>query len=398
MRARWALVAGLLLVTTVGTGAVAAMLLPRGVAEEGTATVGVLVASSVIWAALGALLVSKRPRNPLGWLLLLAGAGMNTGIAAWGYSTYAIELHPGTLPYPGYVRTLLGSAWLPATVVLLVLIPLTFPTGRPPTPGWRWVGWLGVAATMLLVGNMVWVTLRYPHLIAGDWDAVEAAAADSLFWRMGELGFPAILAAAVLAWISLLVRFRRSVDNERQQLKWFVFAVALTITHVVVVNVVPGRSVALEVVGGIVAMPSMAVAIAVAVLRYRLYEIDRIISRTVTYAVLTVMLVGIYGAGVLGLGALVRVMTGGGGSDVVVAASTLGVAAAFGPLRRRIQTLVDRRFNRRRYDAQQAIGEFTQGLRNEVDLDTLGGDLVHVADDALQPSMIGLWLRSEAPS
>jgi hypothetical protein len=271
MRARWAAAAALLLLlVAVGTGAVAASLLPHGVGEEATATVAVLVASSVIWAALGALLAHKRSSNPLGWLLLAAGAGMNTGIAAWGYSTYAIELYPGALPYPGYVRILLGSAWLPAIVALVVLIPLTFPTGRPPTPRWRWVGWLGVSAAILLIGSMVWVTLRYPQLIAGDWDVVEATVADSLVWRVSELGMPAMLAAAVLAWVSLVVRFRRAGGDERQQLKWFVFAAALTITYFVLGNILPGgRSVALDVAVGIVAMPSMAVALAVGGRRYR---------------------------------------------------------------------------------------------------------------------------------
>jgi hypothetical protein len=207
--------------------------------------------------------------------------------------------------------------------------------------------------------------------------------------------FVVLLVGAVLAGASaLVVRYRRARRGERQQLKWAVLGGLVSVSVYLTGDLttrLPGVDWWLV---SLVAFTVFPLTVALAVLRYRLYDIDRIVSRTVSYGLLTALLVGVYAAGVVGLGGLIRSATGGGGGDLVVAASTLAVAALFGPARRRIQDLVDRRFNRARYDAQQTVEAFAQRLRDEVDLDTLCADLRASANEAIQPRSASVWVRA----
>jgi hypothetical protein len=231
---------------------------------------------------------------------------------------------------------------------------------------------------------------RGPALVdpAGEGPALPAAVE-----ALGGVAFPLMLVCGVAAVLSLVVRFRRSRGVERQQLKWFVYAAAVTLAGVLVIELVPipEGSVAddLLAVVGLVVVPSIPVAAGIAILRYRLYEIDRIVNRTLVYGLLSALLVLVYAAGALWLPRLLDL----GESELVVAASTLAVAALFQPARRRVQALVDRRFNRARYDAARTVEAFSARLRDQVDLDTLSAELLAVVDHTVQPAAASLWLR-----
>jgi hypothetical protein len=204
-----------------------------------------------------------------------------------------------------------------------------------------------------------------------------------------------VLALAALA--SVVVRFRRARGEERQQLKWFAFVVAADLALIPGVGEVAQR--VAPVLGELVVFPVgvslIPIAIGVAVLKYRLYDIDRVINRTLVYGLLTVLLGAVYAGGVFGLGQFLNPVTGESG--LAVAASTLAVAVLFQPARRRVQAVVDRRFNRRRYDAAKIIGAFSTRLRDQLDLDTLSTELVAVVDQTMEPTRVSLWLRPSAP-
>jgi 4-amino-4-deoxy-L-arabinose transferase-like glycosyltransferase len=207
------------------------------------------------------------------------------------------------------------------------------------------------------------------------------------FWLMVLCGLACLTALAL--------RFRRSRGVERQQLKWFLFACAITITIFIVVQPATSQQWNLALLLALPVVPAIPVAAGIAILRYRLYEIDRLISRTLSYALLTALLAGVYTGAVLVMGQVF----GGVGRDPpswVVAGATLAVAAAFQPARRRIQAVVDRRFNRRKYDAARTVETFSARLRDEVDLDALSAELLAMADQTMQPTTASLWLRPAA--
>jgi hypothetical protein len=329
------------------------------------------------FALIGGLICVRRPGNRIGAVFLVFGGVMvlQAFCRAYAASAWFGEALPG-----GDLATWL-SIWVevPAIVALLIFLPLLFPTGRLLSPRWRLVAWLAIG---LAVAASVALAVDPEPIVDMPFDnpfAVPALGPFSAFMRDTGFVFVPILALAAVA--SLILRVRRSTGVERQQMKWFGYSFALAAVYMLVVwglfGAVLGVTnfhpvINLVGVGLFLAIPA---SVAIAVLRYRLYDIDRLISRTVSYAALTLVLVGIYVAGVLGLGSLVRALTGGGGGDLVVAASTLAVAAAFGPVRHRVQALVDRRFNRARYDAQRTVEAFAQRQRDEIDLGALAGQL-----------------------
>jgi hypothetical protein len=205
-----------------------------------------------------------------------------------------------------------------------------------------------------------------------------------------------MLLAGLLAVISLVLRFLGARGDERQQIKWFASAATLTFTWILLFEQLlgpqEGAFEAIVALSGLVVVPSIPIATGIAILRYRLYDIDRIVNRALVYAALTVTLVLVYLGGVISLQYAFRTMTGGE-SQVAVVASTLAIAALFNPLRWRIQALVDRRFYRRKYDAQKTLAVFSSRLREETDLDALGGELVTVVRETVQPASVALWLR-----
>jgi hypothetical protein len=347
------------------------------------------VLAAVSAVTVGAVLASRRPRHPVGWLLLAFGVSTNASGVAEAYADYALLARPGTLPAARYVALYLPATVITALTCLGFVLVLT-PTGSLPSPRWRW--WAYVAAAAPVVSLLVITLAPRPF------DRPYQAAANPLDLS-GLGGAPLVLyqtafavtnLAVVVAAGSLVVRFRRARGTERLQLRWVALAAALASlgSLVVLAAIAMGATPGLLgwVAGFYVAI--LPLAIGAAILRYRLYDMDRIISRTLAYGLLTVLLGGGYAGVVLGLGQLL-----GRDSSLVVAGATLAVAAAFQPARRRVQRVVDRRFNRRRYDAAQTIAAFSARLRQQVDLDTLTAELLGVVEQTMQPAGVSLWLR-----
>ncbi len=347
--------------------------LPRG-----GATLWALPAVSLTFAGVGALLARRRPENPVGWLLAGWGLALAFRFSVQSYVD-AGSASPGGLPGAGWPAWLATVVWHPAFALLAFLV-LTFPHGRLLSPRWKVLAWL----TVIVYGLLAMAAALSPQAVHSAYPDVAivvrtplSGVADVTF----ELLLQVQLALLLGALLSLVIRLVRSRGEERQQIKWFVYTVVFTVVAFIGGIVVLGRGYLVPVFAAI------PVATAVAVLRYRLYAIDRILSRTVSYAALTGVLVAIYVGLVTLFGQLV------GHSSLAVAAATLAVAALFQPVRRRVQAGVDRRFNRARYDAAGVVEEFRRQLRQEVNLDALSTELIAVVQQTVQPVTVGLWLR-----
>jgi hypothetical protein len=308
-----------------------------------------------------------------------------------GYARYGLLVSPGAVPAVGHVRTLGDTfALWPACIGFILLLT---PTGSLPSPRWRW--WAGITAVAPLSWKAATVlgfaTVEFPPFYSFRNPYFVPLASPAIVVALPALVIT--LLSVVVGGASLVVRFRRARGVERQQLRWVAAAAAVAAAGIPVAIV--GISLESPAVVGVAVLGSAAVlclAIAAAILRYRLYDLDRVISRTIAYGLLTLSL-GLGYAGVaLGLGQLL-----GQDSSLAVAGATLAVAAIFQPARRRIQALVDRRFNRRRHDAAQTIAAFSDRLRDQVDLDTLTGQLLAVAEETMQPTRASLWLRPQGP-
>jgi hypothetical protein len=334
----------------------------------------------LVLGVVGTLIASRHPGNPIGWLFCGLALWVATSELGGAYGFVAAERG-----LPGGVagEWLFSWGWI-VSVAAWVVVALLFPDGRLPGRRWRPAIWVSLAgAVLLFVGQ---------GLDAGQ--AVDYSSGrnplgiDSPVVTAAEpVGIALLMAGLVAAVASSVLRYRRARGVERQQLKWFAFAGLLFALVMPLAAAFWYRSVLVQVLSG-VAFNAMPLAIGVAILRYRLYDIDRIISRTLAWALLTLLLGLGYAAVVLGLGRLLPQ-----DSSLAVAAATLVVAAMFQPLRRRVQAAVDRRFNRHRYDAARTIQAFSGRLREEVDLDTLTGELLAVAEETMQPTHASLWLR-----
>jgi hypothetical protein len=347
-------------------------------------TLAALTASLV-----GVVLASRRPRHPVGWLLLALGLCLATSGAAAGYVPYGLVVRPGALPAAHVVARLYPTV-IDASLAALGFVLLLTPTGAPPSPRWRWWAWGSAGATVVL---LVAATIAPGSLDPGVL-VVRGPQEFRAFGGTLRLANQAALAAAILTilagTVSLVVRFRRARGIERQQLRWLALAAALTgVAMGAVAVLVAAGEVNLAGWVAVLCLVLLPLATGAAILRYRLYDLDRIISRTVAYGLLTVLLGGGYAVVVLGLGQLL----GRRSPSLVVAGATLAVAALFQPARRRIQQLVDRRFNRRRYDAARTIQAFSARLRQQVDLDALTAELLAVVEETVQPTQASLWLR-----
>jgi hypothetical protein len=357
------------------------------------ATVAPVALAVMSASVVGALVASRRPRHPVGWLLLGVGLAVAFNVLVEPYVKYGLLVRPGSLPGARQLVGLVYSSFFVALSCTGFVLLLT-PTGRLPSPRWRW--WARVAAAapvVVVVGFAVQPDPLAPDYL-GNPLAVPALAGPLL---------PAALAGTAVVVVSLLVgagsrvgRFRRARGAERLQLRWLALAAAGAALLVPVALVAGVRG-----VDGLV-LASLALCVALlplatgaAILRYRLYDLDRIISRTVAYGLLTLVLGLGYGGAVLLLGHLFGDI-GGEPPSWAVAAATLAVAAVFRPARRRVQLLVDRRFNRRRYDAARTLQGFSERLRQEVDLDALTSELLLAVDRTMQPTRASLWLRHPA--
>jgi hypothetical protein len=350
---------------------------------------------SGLWAvgfgSMGALLTWRRPGHLVGWIFAAAGLVAAVQFATFEYALAAIVGHRG-LPGGEYVGWVQLWIWVPLIALITVYLFLLFPDGRLPGPGWRLVSWLAggfvvleVAGDALTRGAVASLpVVRNPFGVSPAW--VPLAAIGS--------GLVGLLGCVVLAAWSLFSRSRRGPSVERLQIKWLAYSgclVALTlVSSTIVSEILPlSAGIAGRLIEGamMIAVLTMPAAVAVAVLKYRLYDIDRIISRTLAYAIVTGLLVGLY-AGLVLLATQVLRFQG----SVAVAAATLAAAAVFNPLRRRVQLSVDRRFNRARYDAEQTIAAFAARLKDIVDLNSVQADLVAVVDQALEPAHVSVWI------
>jgi hypothetical protein len=354
----------------------------------------ILAFGFLVFPVVGALIASRRPGNPIGWLFCAEGFVFTLAVFAEAYASRALDT--GSLPAGREVAAL--STWLQGPVLFcaLVFLLLLFPDGHLPSPRWRWVGWLAVG--MVLELAVVSGLTPGPLDSFPDVDnpfGVDLLAGDARR-ALEVIGYLALLGVALASAISLVRRFRRATGDERQQLKWFGSAAGLLAVVLVVAPVLWSISTdATETAWFVlffVAFGAIPIATGIAVLKYRLYDVDLIIRRTLVYGVLTGALAGLYFAIVLVLQAAFSSFTQG--NELAIAGSTLAAAALFRPARARIQAFVDRRFYRRKYDAQRTLEAFSARLREEIDLQALTGELEGVARETMQPAHVSLWLRT----
>jgi hypothetical protein len=344
-----------------------------------------LVPLSLPFATVGALIAGRHYHNLIGWLLCALGLVVAVLLVGNQYSRYALVTVPGSLPAGDWVAWL--AVWpVELTVLLLILVLLLFPDGRSLSPRWRPLVWLAVALGLVSAGALALSVVNFDNVPYAQHPVqlLDAGIARAIYDTCAALSLGVLLAAGC----SVLVRLRRARGDERQQLKWFAYVGAVGAVLLLAWSFVRPD----PVIVALVWLPALAATIGIAILRYRLYDIDRIINRTLVYGLLTALLAGVYAGLVLILGQLFG-RIGTEPPSWTVAGATLAVAALFQPARRRIQAVVDRRFNRRKYDAARTIEAFSARLRDEVDLDVLAAELLVVADQTMQPTTVSLWLR-----
>ena len=364
-------------------GTFAAVVVTGAAAEDGEGSAFAYTFFVGAFATMGALVASRQPRNPIGWILLAGGAAYTIG----GLTITQTESEDGA---PLLVHWLSTWVWMAGIGPVATFGLLLFPDGHLPSPRWRAFAWFAAAAVVVTGAVIAFAPGPFE-----DSTVVNPLGFDAIPGLVDVLQnvSPAALALAILGSIaSLFVRFRRARNVERQQLKWLSYTGALVgvalIVAVAIETVVGDAAVDLTNTIISISLALVPVAMGVAILRHRLYDIDVVINRTLVYGALTATLGATYLAMVLLVGLAV------GKSNVAIAVSTLAVAALFRPALRRIQGLVDRRFYRRRYDAALTLEAFGGRLRDELDLEALGADLRDVVHDTVQPAHVSLWLRS----
>jgi hypothetical protein len=364
-----------------------------------------ILAPFLAFTIVGALIASRRPENPIGWICLVAGLFWTLIALDDQYTAYGLAT-TGVVPFPAAVVALSQWLWVPPVGLLSIYLILFFPDGRLPSRRWRPLAWFS-GAVMALVSLAIALApgplpdlggVRNPFGLEGyPWiaDATNV--------------IPALLPLCTLASaLSLVLRYRRSGSEQREQIKWIAFAgsfVGLMSLITVVSTLIfapefPDSTGTQPLWLGVLqdvellSFAGIPVAVGIAVLRYRLYDIDVIINRTLVYGSLTATLIALYFGGIVVLQRLFVLLTGQQ-STLAVVASTLLIAALFNPLRRRIQSFIDRRFYRRKYDARKTLEAFTAKLRDETDFDALNAELVGVVNETIQPAHVSLWLRPD---
>jgi hypothetical protein len=353
----------------------------------------------LVFSIVGALILSRQPRNPIGWLLMLPSLAILVDLFIKS------QISGVTVPPPNPSVLLVLAAYLANALWLLVVFPvflivLLFPTGRPLSPRWRWVVVYAIGMVVfffVIAAGAESFTLDSSAYSAG-WSipnpvgVLSQTEINAIFFPVWPIGLAML---AVLCVASLVLRYRRAAAVEREQIKWLLYAAGLFVAFYVLLLPMGGEF------GGrtdlfnlffslfILGFP---LAIGSAILRYHLYDIDIIIRRTVIYSILTALLALIYFSGVVVLQQLTRSITGES-SDVAIVVSTLVIAALFFPLRRRVQSTIDRRFFRRKYDATKTLATFGVTVRDEVELDRLTSELLHVVNETMQPASVSLWLK-----
>jgi hypothetical protein len=343
------------------------------------------------FSVVGAIIASRQPRNAIGWLFCSVGVTIGLNSFAGDYAEFWLA--------SGFGPDSLGetAAWLSSWLwILLVYVPMSFllllfPDGRLPSPRWRPVAW-GVA--LGTAGGVVGYALRAGPLVDFPHIANPYGVDGPVVGVVGVAGSIVAAGSMVASAVSLIVRLRRAGSVERQQIKWLAYGGAVMVGILGAGGLITLWSVPASIVVMSVSLLGLPVFTGIAIVRYRLYDIDLLINRTLVYGALTAMLVLVYLGGVVLLQYLFRTLAGEE-SQLAIVASTLAIAALFEPLRRRVQVFIDRRFYRRKYDARKTLEAFSTKLRDETDLDALNDDLVGVVRDTMQPAYASLWLRPE---
>ncbi|MEJ7814850.1 MAG: hypothetical protein WKF53_06705, partial [Rubrobacter sp.] len=347
------------------------------------------------FVVLGVLVVHRRPGNPVGWII--AGVAVTAVASAFlqSYGVYALFTEPGRFPWGETTAWLSTLIFIPVLFAAPAMLFLLFPNGNLMGRRWRLVFWLVILTTCSTMAGAALNPVLNDAPFKGVDNPLGVDAPRALVETLSNIGWPGMAASLLLAAFAMILRLRRSRGVERQQLKWI--AAAAAVLPLASAAGVFSYYLGYETVGGLLATISFVpvlFAAGYAVLRYRLYDIDVVINRTLVYGSLTATLVAVYFGGVAMTQAVFRALTGQEQQpQLAIVISTLAIAALFGPLRRRIQNVTDRRFYRRKYDAQKTLSAFSKKLRDETDLDTLGNDLVAVARDTVQPEHVSLWLK-----
>ena len=376
--------------------------------NENNAFVGTvaMVAAFFAFPTMGALIISRRPENTVGWIFCVIGLGTATTSFSAAFTQHALASHTDTQLIVGLVEMLGNTVW-PINLGMGTLLLFLFPTGRLPSPRWRFVFWLDVVVIALSVLSAM-ITPGYQESTPGTsgppdriWNPLGISGIGPLLDAVSGFGGLLFVFCALASVAAIITRYVKSRDVQRQQIKWFALGTAAMVAILVPsIIIIPNENTLSNVTFaiGIVMLP---IGAGIGVLRYRLFDIDVIINRTLVYGLLTAVLAGVYFLGVVGVQSVVNVLSGkalngqqGAQSPVLIVVTTLLIAALFQPLRRRLQQIIDRRFYRHKYDATQTLNAFSARQRSEVDLNALSQHLMAVVQETMQPAHISLWLRS----
>ena len=383
---------GVTMLIAMGVMAVALTRLP-----DAGGGVGFMVTSFAgigLYWGLGALIVVRANGHVVGWLFAVAAAIMASSSACY-FLGFVLASSQPPVPLGGWFALVASLSFPVAIILALPAVALTFPTGTLPGPRWRWP--VGLVAAMVAV-RMLAIVIRPGPIVNGGpdnpltpWLPAVSPSVLGILGALDVIGSLSILLGAGLGVAAIIVRFRRSSGDQRQQLKWFLAAMAPAAVLLPIASSEVGVRFPLINLISVATVPIVAVSVAVAILRFRLYDIDRIISRTISYGLITALLIVVFLLVNLGLQSLLSSVTSG--NSLAVAGSTLLAAGLFTPLRRRVQGRVDRRFNRARYDAARTTAAFSERLRDQVDLPALTADLDSTVRAAIAPTSVGVWLR-----
>jgi hypothetical protein len=382
---------------------------PSNWGTGGDSAVLIVILPFLTFPLVGALIASKRPNNPVGWICLAVGIIWMIMPISSSYGVYGLVVRPSSVPFPAAIGSLGEWMWAPAVGLFGIYLILLFPDGRLPSRRWRPIAWLSGAVIVLVSAGFI----LSPGPMDGLGGVRNPFGLEKYPWLAdATLGVMVLLPLCILvSAISLVLRFLHSEGEQREQIKWLAFAASI-LGLGFSSYIIPSFFVVEDPTGGAgplwvnlledavtLSFAGVPVAVGIAILRYRLYEIDTLINRTLVYGSLTVMLALVYLGGVAMTQAIFRVVTGQEHQpQLAVVVSTLVIAAMFNPLRRRIQAFTDRRFYRSKYDARKTLERFSAKLRDETDLDALSDDLVGVVKETMQPSHISLWLRPDMDS
>jgi hypothetical protein len=383
--------------STVLAAALTLFLVSFNVPSSSLRNTAILLLVIVAFSTVGALVASRRPENPIGWLFCSGAFIWILGELALEYGVYALITAPGALPAGAWMAWFGGWARGVGWFLIVVFLLLLFPTGRLPSRRWRLVLW-GAVGYVGFFTLAVWLSPEsqdFRLAFVRNPLGLELEIMNP-FVEILYLTLPLLL---LVSGMAVIVRFRRSTGDERQQIKWFAYAVGvMVVLFTLWLSLELAGLVSVTSLAFTVPLTGLPIAAGIAILKYRLYDIDVVINRTLVYGSLTAMLALVYFGGVAATQAIFQALTSQQEPpQLAIVVSTLVIAALFNPLRKRIQSFIDRRFYRSKYDARKTLEAFSAKLRDETDLEALNNELVGVVRETMQPVHVSLWLRPELP-